>query len=81
MFVMGVFAVSALVLAAAGHAIRLAAAIAAAGQAGSILFAVAPADPVTIGAVATLTMTIALVACLVPAWRASGTEPLAALKE
>jgi hypothetical protein len=50
-------------------------------RAGSVLFGVAPADPVTIGGVATLTMTIALIACLVPAWRASRTEAPAALKE
>lgn len=46
-----------------------------------LLFEVAPTDPATLAAVAGLLGAVALVACLVPAWRAARADPMAALRE
>lgn len=45
-----------------------------------LLFGVQPFDPVTLGGVALLFWAIAMAACLLPARRAAGIEPLAALR-
>lgn len=45
----------------------------------SALFGVEPADPFTLGGVTALLGGVALVAMLVPAWRASGVDPREAL--
>ena len=47
----------------------------------SMLFQVEPIDATTLVAVAALFMTVALVACFVPAWRASRIDPMAALRQ
>lgn len=47
---------------------------------GSLLYEIGGRDPLTIGAVASLLGVVALVACLVPAQRASRVDPLAALR-
>lgn len=46
----------------------------------SMLFEVKPADPATYSAVASLLVIFALLACYVPARRAAGVEPMAALR-
>ena len=44
-----------------------------------MLFDIEPTDPVTFLGVSLFFATIALVACLIPAWRALRVDPLAAL--
>jgi macrolide transport system ATP-binding/permease protein len=46
----------------------------------SLLYGVSPTDAVSFSAALALVMTIVLVASLVPAWRASRTDPIAALR-
>ncbi|HZU25012.1 MAG TPA: ABC transporter permease [Bryobacteraceae bacterium] len=46
----------------------------------SLLFDVAPIDPMTFGAVAVLFSAVALAACWVPAWRATRVDPVVALR-
>jgi len=67
-------------LAAIGIAIGLAAALAAGRILASLLFGTRAADPFTLGAAALIFLTTALLAALVPAARASRTDPLRALR-
>ena len=46
----------------------------------SMLFGVEPADAVSLAAAAGLTAAVALLACLLPAWRAARTAPVDALR-
>jgi ABC-type lipoprotein release transport system permease subunit len=46
----------------------------------SLLFEVKPFDPITFGAVALVLVVAALVACYLPARRATATDPLVALR-
>jgi ABC-type antimicrobial peptide transport system permease subunit len=46
----------------------------------SLLYGVSPTDVVSFGAAMALVMTIVLIASLIPAWRASRTDPIAALR-
>ncbi len=48
--------------------------------AGTVLFGVQAADPLTYGAVTLLVATVALVASAVPTWRAASVEPMRALR-
>jgi putative ABC transport system permease protein len=45
-----------------------------------LLFEIEPSDPATYIAVAALLLVITIVACYVPARRAAGTDPIAALR-
>ena len=64
----------------AGVAIGIAGAAALARLLGSILFGVKPLDPLTFGALAAALAAVALVACYLPARRATATDPLVALR-
>ena len=46
----------------------------------SLLYGVSPTDVVSFGAALALVMTVVLLASLIPAWRASRTDPIAALR-
>ncbi len=64
----------------AGIALGLAGALGISRLLGSVLYGVSPTDPATYIGAATLLSLIGLAACTVPAWRASTTRPLNALR-
>jgi putative ABC transport system permease protein len=68
-------------LVAAGVVVGLVAAMALSQVLESFLFEIAPTDPLTLTAAAVLFATVALVACWVPARRATQIDPLDALRE
>lgn len=68
-------------LTALGVVIGLSAALALTRLLGNLLFGVTPFDGPTLGGVALLLGTIALLACWLPARRAAGVNPLVALRE
>ncbi len=68
-------------LAGAGIAIGLAAAWATTRILKSLLFGVSPTDPATFGTVALILLTAAVLAALVPAWRALRVHPFVALRQ
>jgi ABC-type antimicrobial peptide transport system permease subunit len=69
-----------LVLSALGLAIGLAGSLGLSRVLGSLLFNVPPNDPVTLALVAAVIAVVGAAACLVPAWRATRTDPLIALR-
>jgi len=69
-----------LVVSAAGVAVGLAGVIGGARLLRGFLFSVAPTDPVTIGGAAALMLTVAAIACYVPARRAANADPCEALR-
>ena len=68
-------------LIAAGAGLGLLAAFALSGWVRALLFGVAPADPLSMGLAVALLVAIALVASLLPAWRATRIDPAIALRE
>ncbi len=69
-----------LVMVAAGVAIGVAGALALSRLAAGALYGVSPSDPVTYGLVIVVLGLTGLSACLLPAWRASTTQPVIALR-
>jgi putative ABC transport system permease protein len=69
-----------LVVSAIGVAVGLAGVIGGARLLKGFLFSVAPTDPVAIGGAAALMLTIAAIACYIPARRAAGEDPVQALR-
>ncbi|MGD0010715.1 MAG: ABC transporter permease [Terriglobia bacterium] len=67
-------------LAAIGTAVGLTAALGLTRLMASLLYGVRPADPATLVAVSLLLAGIALLACYIPAWRATKVDPLVALR-
>jgi putative ABC transport system permease protein len=64
----------------AGIALGLAGAAAASRLLASLLFNVAPTDPLTFGGIGLLVAAVALLASAVPAWRATRIDPMVALR-
>jgi putative ABC transport system permease protein len=69
------------VLVAAGIAIGTFAALAGSRLLSSLLFDTSPSDPATYAVGAALLGAVALLACAVPAWRASRIDPIVALRD
>jgi predicted permease len=67
-------------LSAIGAAIGLAGAVATSGALRSLLYGVGARDVIAFGGATAIVMGIALAASLIPAWRASKTDPLSALR-
>jgi ABC-type antimicrobial peptide transport system permease subunit len=65
----------------AGIVIGLAGAIGLSRFIESLLFATRPVDVPTLAGVSLLFLTVALAACLVPAWRAASVDPMLALRQ
>jgi predicted permease len=63
-----------------GIGIGTLAALAAARYVGPLLFGVSPKDPAVLTAVATILVAVAVLACVLPAWRASHVDPSVALR-
>jgi ABC-type antimicrobial peptide transport system permease subunit len=68
------------VIAAAGVAIGLVAALGLSRLMASVLYGVNPTDPLTYGSVATALLAVAIVASWIPAMRAAGVDPASALR-
>jgi len=65
----------------AGIAIGLGGAIGLGRFIRSMLFAISPIDGPTLAGVSLLFLSVALAACLVPAWRAASGDPMSALRQ
>jgi ABC-type antimicrobial peptide transport system permease subunit len=48
---------------------------------GALLYHVSPRDPLAFGSALAVTMTTAIAACLLPAWRATRTDPSRVLRD
>jgi predicted permease len=68
-------------LAAAGAGLGLLGALALSGILKGVVFGIAPTDPLTFAVVTAVLVLSAVVACLLPAHRAAGVDPLVALRE
>lgn len=63
-----------------GLLLGLAGGVAASQKISALLYGTRPLDPVVFGAVAALLLLVAVLACLLPAWRASRLDPIQALR-
>jgi len=63
-----------------GVAVGLLATLACSGVVGSFLFGVSVYDPVTLLSVTPVLTSVALIACVIPAWRAAHMDPTIALR-
>jgi putative ABC transport system permease protein len=70
----------ALVVTLIGSAAGLAAAVAAATLLRSLLYGLSPHDPATLAVSVSVLLVVAMLAAAVPAWRASRTDPMTALR-
>jgi ABC-type antimicrobial peptide transport system permease subunit len=70
-----------LALTAGGVAVGALAALALTRQIGDLLFKVSPHDPLAFGSAFVVMAVVAMAACLVPAWRATRTDPVRALRD
>jgi ABC-type antimicrobial peptide transport system permease subunit len=71
----------AVVLTAAGIVIGSAAALETTRLMGYLLYQVGPRDPLAFGSAFVIVSAASLVACAIPAWRATHTDPLYALRQ
>lgn len=78
--VLGIVVGQGIVLTVAGVAIGTAAALGLTRYLNSVLFDVHPGDPITLAAVATILLSVALLASYVPARRATNVDPMVALR-
>jgi putative ABC transport system permease protein len=78
--VLGMVIRQGLSMALIGTAIGVGGALALSQWIQSLLFGVRATDPATIGAVVAMLLTVAVVACSVPAWRATRVDPTTALR-
>jgi len=70
-----------LALTAGGIALGAAAALGLTRLMGDLLYKISPRDPLTFASAFAVMTIVALAACLSPAWRATRTDPLRALRE
>jgi predicted permease len=70
-----------LALTAGGIVVGTLAALALTWQIGDLLFKVSPYDPLAFGSAFMVMALVAMAACLVPAWRATRTDPVRALRD
>jgi putative ABC transport system permease protein len=68
-------------LSALGVGVGLVLAFGLSGVMSTLVVGISATDPVTFGSVSLIFLTVAAVACLVPAWRAARTDPVRALRE
>ena len=69
-----------LTMAMAGCVVGVLAAQLGAGLLSKFMYGTRPSDPLTLGAVVAAVVAVALIACAVPGWRASGEDPTQALR-
>jgi len=68
-------------VAALGLVVGLAGAVAVTRLASTLLFGVRPTDPLTFASVSVFILLVSLLACMIPALRATRVDPLVALRQ
>ncbi|HEX5069182.1 MAG TPA: ABC transporter permease [Vicinamibacterales bacterium] len=79
--ILGLVLTRGLLLAAVGVVIGLGISLAATRVMTSLLFNVEPTDVLTLFSVAAVMLLVAIVACMIPAWRATRVDPLVVMRE